>query len=323
MSIQATNPTPLTQRPEWKALEEHYARVRDLHLRELFAQDDRRGERFALEAAGLYLDYSKNRITDETLRLLLQLAESSGLRQRIDAMFSGQKINITENRAVLHVALRAPQDESIFVDGENVVPEVHRVLEKMANFSNRVRSGEWTGYTGKRMRNIINIGIGGSDLGPYMAYEALKFYSDRNLTVRFVSNVDSNEFVESTRDLDPAETLFIVSSKTFTTQETLTNAHSARQWCVHALGSEEAVAKHFVAVSTNAEKVADFGIDTANMFGFWDWVGGRYSTPRRSACRSWSRSGPGGSARCSTGSTPWTSTSAPRPTRPTCRRCWG
>ena len=277
MSTNITNPTPLTQRPEWKALEEHYAGVRDVHLRELFAQDDRRGERFALEAAGLYLDYSKNRITDETLRLLLQLAESSGLRQRINAMFSGQKINITENRAVLHVALRAPQDESIFVDGENVVPEVHRVLEKMANFSNRVRSGEWRGYTGKRIRNIVNIGIGGSDLGPYMAYEALKFYSDRKLTARFVSNVDSNEFVESTRDLDPAETLFIVSSKTFTTQETLTNAHSARQWCVHALGSEDAVAKHFVAVSTNAQEVQKFGIDTANMFEFWDWVGGRYS----------------------------------------------
>ena len=277
MSVQATNPTPLTQRPEWKALEEHYAQVRDIHLRELFAQDARRGERFALEAAGLYLDYSKNRVTDETLRLLLRLAESAGLRQRIDAMFRGDKINVTENRAVLHVALRAPKGESIVVDGENVVPEVHRVLEKMANFSNRVRSGEWTGYTGKRMRNIVNIGIGGSDLGPYMAYEALKFYSDRNLTARFVSNVDSNEFVEATRDLDPAETLFIVSSKTFTTQETLTNARSARQWCVHALGSEDAVAKHFVAVSTNTQEVEKFGIDTANMFEFWDWVGGRYS----------------------------------------------
>ncbi len=277
MSVQATNPIPLTQRPEWKALEEHYARMRGIHLRELFAQDAQRGERFALEAAGLYLDYSKNRVTDETLRLLLRLAESSGLRQRIDAMFSGEKINVTEKRAVLHVALRAPKGESIVVDGENVVPEVHRVLEKMANFSNRVRSGEWTGYTGKRIRNIINIGIGGSDLGPYMAYEALKFYSDRNQTARFVSNVDSNEFVEATRDLDPAETLFIVSSKTFTTQETLTNARSARQWCVHALGSEDAVAKHFVAVSTNTQEVEKFGIDTANMFEFWDWVGGRYS----------------------------------------------
>ena len=277
MSIQASNPTPLTQRPEWKALEEHYTRVREIHLRELFAQDAQRGERFALEAAGLYLDYSKNRVTEETLRLLLQLAESSGLRQRIDAMFRGEKINVTENRAVLHVALRAPKGESIVVDGEDVVPEVHRVLEKMANFSTRVRSGEWTGYTGKRMRTIVNIGIGGSDLGPYMAYDALKFFSDRNLTARFVSNVDSNEFVAATRDLDPAETLFIVSSKTFTTQETLTNARSARQWCVHALGSEDAVAKHFVAVSTNTQEVEKFGIDTANMFEFWDWVGGRYS----------------------------------------------
>ena len=277
MSIQASNPTPLTQRPEWKALEEHFAQVRGIHLRELFAQDAQRGERYALEAAGLYLDYSKNRVTEETLRLLLQLAESSGLRQRIDAMFRGEKINVTENRAVLHVALRAPKGESIVVDGEDVVPEVHRVLEKMANFSNRVRSGEWTGYTGKRMRTIVNIGIGGSDLGPYMAYDALKFFSDRNLTARFVSNVDSNEFVEATRDLDPAETLFIVSSKTFTTQETLTNARSARQWCVHALGSEDAVAKHFVAVSTNTQEVEKFGIDTANMFEFWDWVGGRYS----------------------------------------------
>jgi glucose-6-phosphate isomerase len=277
MSAQISNPTPLTQRPEWRALEEHFAKMRDVHLRELFAQDARRGERFALEAAGLYLDYSKNRITDETLRLLLRLAESAGLRQRIDAMFSGEKINVTEQRAVLHVALRAPKGESIFVDGEDVVPEVHKVLTQMADFSNRVRSGAWTGYTGKRIRNVINIGIGGSDLGPYMAYEALKFYSDRNLTARFVSNVDSNEFVEATRDLDPAETLFIISSKTFTTQETLTNARSARQWCVRALGSEDAVAKHFVAVSTNAEEVEKFGIDTANMFEFWDWVGGRYS----------------------------------------------
>jgi glucose-6-phosphate isomerase len=277
MAIQATNPTPLTQRPEWKALEAHYTQMRNVHLRELFAQDAQRGERFALEAAGLYLDYSKNRVTGETLRLLLQLAGASGLRQRIDAMFNGEKINITEHRAVLHVALRAPKGETIVVDGENVVPEVHKVLEKMASFADRVRTGAWTGYTGRRIRNIVNIGIGGSDLGPFMAYEALKFYSDRHLTARFVSNVDSNEFVEVTRDLDPAETLFIVSSKTFTTQETLTNARSARQWCVHALGSEQAVAKHFVAVSTNAQEVAKFGIDTANMFEFWDWVGGRYS----------------------------------------------
>lgn len=273
----ATQLTPLTQRPAWKALEEHYQKVRDLHLRTLFAQDPSRGEHFACEAVGIYLDYSKNRITDETLRLLLQLAESSGLRERIDAMFRGDKINVTENRAVLHVALRAPKDLSIVVDGENVVPEVHTVLDKMTDFSNRVRTGAWKGYTGKRVRNIVNIGIGGSDLGPFMAYEALKYYSDRDLTVRFVSNIDGNEFVEVTHDLDPAETLFIVSSKTFTTLETLTNARSARDWCVRALGSEQAVAKHFVAVSTNAEEVEKFGIDTANMFGFWDWVGGRYS----------------------------------------------
>ncbi len=273
----STNPTPLTQRPTWRALEEHYQKIRDLHLRSLFAGDPSRGERFALEAASIYLDYSKNRITDETLRLLMELARDSGLRERIDAMFRGEKINVTENRPVLHVALRAPRDESIVVDGENVVPMVHAVLDKMTDFSNRVRSGAWTGYTGKRMRNIINIGIGGSDLGPSMAYDALKYFSDRSLTVRFVSNIDGNEFVEATRDLDPAETLFIVSSKTFTTLETLTNARSAREWCVRALGSEKAVAKHFVAVSTNAEEVEKFGIDTANMFEFWDWVGGRYS----------------------------------------------
>lgn len=273
----SNNPTPLTQRSTWKALEEHYHKIRALHLRTLFSQDPNRGERFALEAVGIYLDYSKNRVTDETLHLLLELAASSGLRERIDAMFRGEKINVTENRAVLHVALRAPRDQSILVDGENVVPEVHAVLDKMADFSHRVRSGAWTGYTGKRMRNIINIGIGGSDLGPSMAYDALKYYSDRNLTMRFVSNIDGNEFVEATRDLDPAETLFIVSSKTFTTLETLTNAHSAREWCVKALGSEQAVEKHFVAVSTNAAEVAKFGIDTANMFEFWDWVGGRYS----------------------------------------------
>lgn len=273
----STNQTPLTQRPAWQALEAHYQQMRDVHLRQLFADDPRRGERFAAEAIGLYFDYSKNRITDETLRLLLQLAESSGLRERIDAMFRGDKINVTEQRAVLHVALRAPKDESIVVDGDNVVPEVHRVLDKMANFSNRVRSGEWKGYTGKRMRNIINIGIGGSDLGPFMAYEALKYYSDRNLNLRFVSNIDGNEFVEATRDLDAAETLFIVCSKTFTTLETLTNARSARDWCVEALGDVKAVAKHFVAVSTNEKEVEKFGIDTANMFEFWDWVGGRYS----------------------------------------------
>ena len=272
-----TNMTPLTQRPAWRALEEHYQSARNLHLRALFAGDPRRGERFAAEAIGMYLDYSKNRVTDETLRLLLDLAQSSGLRERIDAMFRGDKINTTEQRAVLHVALRAPRDASIIVDGENVVPQVHAVLDKMANFSERVRSGAWTGYTGKRIRHIVNIGIGGSDLGPFMAYDALKYYSDRDITAGFVSNVDSNEFVEVTHSLDPAETLFIVSSKTFTTLETLTNARSARQWCVSALGSEQAVAKHFVAVSTNTAEVAKFGIDTANMFEFWDWVGGRYS----------------------------------------------
>src|SRR5437764_6137628 len=273
----STTMTPLTERPAWKALVEHYQKTQHLHLRKLFADDPKRGERFAAEAAGIYLDYSKNRVNGETMRLLLELAESSGLRARIDAMFRGEKINVTENRAVLHVALRAPRDLHILVDGEDVVPQVHAVLDKMANFSERVRSGPWTGYTGKRMRNIVNIGIGGSDLGPSMAYDALKYYSDRHLTVRFVSNVDGNEFVEVTHDLDPAETLFVVSSKTFTTIETLTNAQSARQWCVRALGSEQAVAKHFVAVSTNAKAVEKFGIDTANMFEFWDWVGGRYS----------------------------------------------
>jgi glucose-6-phosphate isomerase len=264
--------------PAWKALEAHHQKVRELHLRELFAEDPKRGERLALEAAGLYLDYSKNRVTDETLKLLLQLAEEGGLRARIDAMFSGEKINITENRAVLHVALRAPKGASIVVDGENVVPQVHAVLDKMSDFSDRVRRGDWKGHTGKRIRNVLNIGIGGSDLGPVMAYEALKNYSDRSMTFRFVSNVDGTDFAEAVHDLDPAETLFVVSSKTFTTLETMTNAHTAREWSLAGLGGDtKAVAKHFVAVSTNAEKVAEFGIDTANMFGFWDWVGGRYS----------------------------------------------
>ncbi len=273
----AIDTNALTQRTTWKALEEHYQKVQNMHLRTLFSEDPRRGERFTLEAEGVYLDYSKNRITDETLQLLLALAEASGLREHIDAMFKGEKINVTENRAVLHVALRAPRDETILVDGENVVPAVHAVLDKMADFSNRVRSGEWKGYTGKRIRSIVNIGIGGSDLGPHMAYAALRYYSDRDITVRFVSNIDGTDFVEATRDLNPAETLFVVSSKTFTTLETLTNARSARNWCVRALGNEEAVAKHFVAVSTNTKEVAKFGIDTANMFEFWDWVGGRYS----------------------------------------------
>ena len=269
---------PLTKRPAWKALAAHYEKMRGLHLRELFADDPKRGERMTTEAVGIYLDYSKNRITDETLRLLLLLAEQSGLRARIDAMFRGDKINITENRAVLHVALRAPRAATIVVDGKNVVPEVHAVLDKMADFSNRVRSGAWKGHTGKRIRNVINIGIGGSDLGPVMAYEALKHYSERGMTFRFVSNVDGTDFAEAVHDLDATETLFIVSSKTFTTLETMTNAQSAREWSLKALGGDlKAVAKHFVAVSTNAAKVSEFGIDTANMFEFWDWVGGRYS----------------------------------------------
>src|SRR6201985_3382581 len=266
-----------TERPAWKALAAHFQQVRNRHLRQLFAEDPERGERLTAEAVGIYLDYSKNRITDETLTLLLQLAEQSGLRARIDAMFRGEKINVSENRAVLHIALRAPKEASIVVDGENVVPEVHSVLDRMADFSERVRSGAWKGHTGKRIRNVVNIGIGGSDLGPVMAYEALRHYSERDMTFRFVSNVDSTDFVEATRDLDPAETLVIVSSKTFTTLETMTNARSARDWTLAALGDEAAIARHFVAVSTNAEKVSEFGIDTQNMFGFWEWVGGRYS----------------------------------------------
>ncbi|MBV9180642.1 MAG: glucose-6-phosphate isomerase, partial [Acidobacteria bacterium] len=279
----AANPQPQakkrTSKPSaWKALEAHYKTISKLHLRQLFEADPKRGQRMAVEAVGLYLDYSKNRVTDDTLKLLLQLAEESGLRARIDAMFSGEKINITEKRAVLHVALRAPQDASILVDGNNVVPEVHAVLNRMADFSNRLRSGVWMGHTGKRIRNVINIGIGGSDLGPVMAYEALKNYSQRDMTFRFVSNVDGTDFAEAVRDLSPAETLFIVSSKTFTTLETMTNAQTARAWSLAGLGGDEtSVARHFVAVSTNAAEVSKFGIDTANMFGFWDWVGGRYS----------------------------------------------
>jgi glucose-6-phosphate isomerase len=269
---------PLPKRKSWKALQAHYKKIRGLHLRELFADDPKRGERMTSEAAGLFLDYSKNRVTDETIKLLLHLAEESGLQSRIKAMFRGEKINSTEKRAVLHVALRAPKETSIVVDGENVVPQVHAVLDRMAQFSNRVRSGEWKGHTGKRIRNVINIGIGGSDLGPVMAYEALKKYSDPEMSFRFVSNVDGTDFAEAVRGLDAAETLFIVSSKTFTTLETMTNAHSARDWSLAGLGGDEkSVAKHFVAVSTNATEVAKFGIDTANMFGFWDWVGGRYS----------------------------------------------
>jgi glucose-6-phosphate isomerase len=279
----AANPQPQVKRrtvkgSAWRELASHYKTVSKLHLRQLFADDPKRGQRMAVEAVGLYLDYSKNRVTDETLKLLLQLAEESGLRARIEAMFSGEKINITENRAVLHIALRAPKDASILVDGKNLVPEVHSVLDQMADFSNRVRSGEWKGHTGKRIRNVINIGIGGSDLGPVMAYEALNHYSERNMNFRFVSNVDGTDFAEAARGLDPAETLFIVSSKTFTTLETMTNAQTARTWSLAGLESnEKSVAKHFVAVSTNAAEVSKFGIDTANMFGFWDWVGGRYS----------------------------------------------
>jgi glucose-6-phosphate isomerase len=268
---------PLTQRAAWKALETHHEKIKNTPLRSLFSDDPQRADRFTIEAAGLFLDYSKNRITDETRKLLIQLAQESGLRERIDAMFRGEKINITENRAVLHVALRAPKGESIIVDGQDVVPPVHAVLDKMAAFSDRVRSGAWKGHTGKRIRNVINIGIGGSDLGPVMAYEALKYYSDRGMVFRFVSNVDGTDFAEAVIDLDPAETLFIVSSKTFTTLETMTNAHTARDWAIKGLKDESSIAKHFVAVSTNATEVKKFGIDTANMFEFWDWVGGRYS----------------------------------------------
>jgi glucose-6-phosphate isomerase len=271
-------PAPLRDRAAYQALERHFEQVREWHLRGLFADDPERGTRLTAEAEGLFLDYSKNRVTDETLRLLVELAEESGLRERIEAMFSGEHINITEDRAVLHVALRAPRDASIEVDGVDVVPEVHAVLDRMAQFSDAVRSGAWKGHTGRRIRNVVNIGIGGSDLGPVMAYEALRHYSDRELTFRFVSNVDGTDFVEATRDLDPEETLFIVASKTFTTLETMTNARTAREWALAGLGGDEAaVARHFVAVSTNAGKVAEFGIDTDNMFGFWDWVGGRYS----------------------------------------------
>jgi glucose-6-phosphate isomerase len=269
---------PLTERKAWTALKAHAKEIHPIHLRELFEEDPKRGEEFNVEDLGIYLDYSKNRITEKTVKLLVDLANESGLRARIDAMFSGEKINITENRAVLHVALRAPKDETILVDGKNVVPEVHEVLDKMSGFCDRVRSGEWKGHTGKRIKNVINVGIGGSDLGPVMAYEALKHYSERSMTFRFVSNVDGTDFAEAVVDLDPAETLFIISSKTFTTLETMTNAHTARDWSLKGLGGDEkAVAKHFVAVSTNATEVSKFGIDTANMFGFWDWVGGRYS----------------------------------------------
>ena len=273
----SVSPAQLTRLPAWRALSEHFEQVKNVHLRELFAADPRRGERMTAEAVGLYLDYSKHRVTDETLRLLVRLAAARGLRTRIDAMYSGEKINTTEGRAVLHTALRVPRDSRILVDGHDVVRDVHAVLDGMAAFAQRVRSGAWMGYTGKTIRNVVNIGIGGSDLGPVMAYEALRHYSRRDMMFRFVSNVDATDFVEATRDLDPAETLFIVSSKTFTTLETMTNAETARAWSVAGLGNDAAVAKHFVAVSTNSERVRAFGIDAENMFGFWDWVGGRYS----------------------------------------------
>jgi glucose-6-phosphate isomerase len=269
--------TPLRQRAAWKALEAHHAELKDRHLRDLFGEDPTRGERLTAEGVGVFLDYSKNRVTAETIELLIALAEESGLRERTEAMFSGEKINVTEDRAVLHTALRAPKGTRVEVDGKDVVPEVHAVLDRMAAFSERIRSGDWTGHTGKAIRNVVNIGIGGSDLGPVMAYEALRHYSRRDMTFRFVSNVDATDFVEATRDLDAEETLFVISSKTFTTLETMTNAHSARDWALASLGDESAIAKHFVAVSTNAAEVSAFGIDTANMFGFWDWVGGRYS----------------------------------------------
>jgi glucose-6-phosphate isomerase len=277
-SEQSVHVPPLRTRPAWKLLEKHHQKLKSIHLRDLFAEDRERGEKLAIETTGIYLDYSKNRITAETLRLLLQLARECGLQSRIAAMFRGDKINVSENRAVLHVALRAPRGTTIMHDGRNVVPDVHAVLDRMADFANQLRSGAWKGHTGKRIRNVINIGIGGSDLGPVMAYEALKHYSERAMTFRFVSNVDGTDFAEVVRDLDPAETLFIVSSKTFTTLETMTNAHTAREWLLAGLnGDDSAIAKHFVAVSTNAKEVTQFGIDTANMFGFWDWVGGRYS----------------------------------------------
>ena len=277
MSTATTTPTPLRSRAAWRALQQHHDQIREVDLSELFARDPTRGERLTAEGAGLYLDYSKNRITAETLSLLLQLAEESGLHERTEAMFRGERINVSEDRSVLHVALRMPKGESLVVDGVDVVAEVNDVLDRMSAFADRVRSGDWKGHTGKPIRNIINIGIGGSDLGPVMAYEALRHYTRRDITFRFVSNVDSTDFAEATHDIAAEETLFIVSSKTFTTLETMTNAHTARDWALAALGDESAIAKHFVAVSTNAEEVSKFGIDTDNMFGFWDWVGGRYS----------------------------------------------
>jgi glucose-6-phosphate isomerase len=311
---------PLTERQAWKALQAHHKNIRELHLRKLFADDLKRGERMTAEGVGLYLDYSKNRITNETLKLLLQLADESGLRERIDAMFRGEKINVTESRAVLHVALRAPRGASIVVDGENLVAQVHAVLDKMADFSNRVRSGVWTGHTGKRIRNVINIGIGGSDLGPVMAYEALKHCSEHAMTFRFVSNVDGTDFAEAVLDLDPAETLFIISSKTFTTLETMTNAHTAREWSLSGLsGDEKSIAKHFAAVSTNTVEVAKFGIDTNNMFEFWDWVGGRYSMDSAIGLSTMLAIGPDNFHAMLDGFIRWMSTFAPPPSSATCR----
>ena len=314
---------PLTERPAWKALEVHYQKIRNVHLRSLFADDPQRGERLVAEGAGIYLDYSKNRITDETVRLLVRLAEECGLHDHVEAMFQGERINTTENRAVLHIALRAPRSERILVNGVDVVPGVHAVLDKMAAFSDKVRSGQWRGYSGKRIRNVINMGIGGSDLGPVMAYEALKHYSVRDMAFRFVSNVDGTHFREATQDLDPEETLFIIASKTFTTLETMSNARTARDWLLGALHRDEAVASHFVAVSTNAEEVAKFGIDTANMFGFWDWVGGRYSMDSAIGLSTMIAIGPEHFRAMLTGSMPWISIFGRPPSTGTCRCSWG
>ena len=319
-TVETISKGPKVTRHAWKDLGTHYKKVKEVHLRQLFADDPKRGVRMTAEALGLFLDYSKNRITAETLNLLLKLAEESRLRERIDAMFGGEKINITEKRAVLHTALRAPRDASIVVDGENVAPKVHAVLDRMADFANRIRSGEWKGHTGKRIRNMVNVGIGGSDLGPVMAYEALKYYADRTMTFRFVSNIDGTDFAEAVLGLDPAETLFIISSKTFTTLETMTNAQTARAWSLAGFqGDEKSVAKHFVAVSTNKSEVAKFGIDTANMFEFWDWVGGRYSMDSAIGLSTMIAVGPEHFQAMLSGFQPWTSTSGPRPSRETCR----
>ena len=320
ITAQAVTKRSATKGQVWKNLATHFRKVRDLHLRQLFAEDPKRGKRMTAEAVGIFFDYSKNRITDETLELLIQLAKESGLRKRIDAMFRGGKINVTEGRAVLHTALRAPREGSILLDGKNVVPGVHAVLDKMADFSNRIRSGEWKGHTGKRIRSVINIGIGGSDLGPVMAYEALRYYAERSINFRFVSNIDATDFAEAVYGFDPSETLFIVSSKTFMTLETMTNAQTARSWSLAGLsGDEKAVAKHFVAVSTNAAEVARFGIDTANMFGFWSGSAGGIQWILRLASPPCLQSGPKTSIGCSKGFMPWTSISARPPSRRICQ----